>query len=64
MYCNGLLRNKDIYIVIVVDFDPRSINIRQSEIQNEKLCSFVVLMIFICDPTSCICVILLITLTI
>jgi len=64
MYCNGLLRNKDIYIVIVVDFDPRSINIRQSEIQNEKLCSLVVLMIFIFDPTSCICVILLIPLTI
>jgi hypothetical protein len=28
--------------------------------KNEKLCSFVVLMIFISDPTSCICVILFI----
>jgi hypothetical protein len=33
---------------------------RQSEIQHEKLCSFVVFMIFIWDPTSCICVVLLI----
>ena len=47
-------------LVIVVDVDPRSIKIRQSEIQHEKLLSVVVLMIFIWDPTSCICVVLLI----